>query len=154
MPQPVGDDEHLARFAFSKRHFRRIDNTIKPEALLPTPWTQLSVTRHLGLSPTQIWEVGCGIARVGGAGRELTLYGRADILAQDARSLGLEVNPDEPPPNHANIEPWPPEEAAQLILAQKLVARNSTFIPKPQEINCSAESDSLSSETRPSLEHH
>lgn len=138
MPSPVGEDELLARFILFKRHFRRIDNTIKPEALIPAPRTQLSVTRHLGLTARQIWEAGCEVVRV----RQLqvpgaTLHGRADILASDARNLHLEVNPDEPPPNHANIEPWPTDEAAQINIAQKLVARNSVFIPKPEEIDCS-----------------
>ncbi len=143
MPSPVGEDELLARFILFKRHFRRIDNTVKPEALIPAPRIQLSVTRHLGLTPRQIWEAGCEVARV----RQLqvpgaTLHGRADILASDARNLHLEVNPDEPPLNHANIEPWPAEEAAQLIIAQKLAARNSVFIKKPEEIDCSAQPDS------------
>ena len=143
MPSPVGEDELLARFILFKRHFRRIDNTVKPEALIPAPRIQLSVTRHLGLTPRQIWEAGCEVARV----RQLqvpgaTLHGRADILASDARNLHLEVNPDEPPLNHANIEPLPAEEAAQLIIAQKLAARNSVFIKKPEEIDCSAQPDS------------
>ena len=138
MPARVDDGELLARFILFKRHVRRNDNTVRPEALIPAPKTQLSVTRHWGFTEDQIWEAGCEVARirqtqVPGA----RLHGRIDVLASDARSLDLQVNPDEPPPNHANIEPWPADEAAQLNIAQKLLAKKNVFVAKPEEIDCS-----------------
>ncbi len=138
MPAQVDDGELLARFILFKRHVRRSDNTVRPEALIPAPKTQLSVTRHRGFTDEQLWEAGCGVAQirqtqVPGAG----LHGRIDVLAMDARSLDLQVNPDEPPANHANIEQWPADEAAQLNIAQKLLAKKNVFVAKPAEIDCS-----------------
>lgn len=139
LPTPVDDDELLARFILFKKHIRWSNRTVRPEALIPAPKTQLSVTRHRGFTDEQIWEAGCGVARIRRAQVPgASLHGRIDILAVDARSLSLRVNPDEPPINHANIEPWPADEAAQLNIAQKLAAKNDVFIPKPDEIDCSS----------------
>lgn len=139
MPAPVDNDELLARFILFKSHIRRSDNTVRPEALIPAPRTQLSVTRHRGFTEEQIWGAGCEVARirqtqVPGA----KLHGRVDVLAMDARSLDLLVDPDEPPANHANIGPWPADEAAQLNIAQKLLAKKNVFIAKPEEIDCTS----------------
>ncbi len=136
MSLPVDDRELLARFIFDQDSIRR-DNTVKPDALMPFKYTQLSVTRHVGLTEQGVWQVGCGIERLGRPGRTLKLMGRVDILAAHARSQGLSVNPDEPPPNHAHIEMWPAEKDKQKIIAIELAALNNLFIPKPAQIDCS-----------------
>ena len=58
---PVTSDEQLARFILHRSHLRQ-DRTIKPDAFIPHPWPDLSVTRHLQLSETELWHVGRKVA--------------------------------------------------------------------------------------------
>ena len=41
----VSDDEILARYAMQSSHFRRSDQTAKPELFMPHPYQELSLTR-------------------------------------------------------------------------------------------------------------
>ena len=74
-PPEVSDDEVLARFITQRNHIRG-DNTVKPNAFIPHPWPNLSVTRHTGLDEDEIWEIGQQVADA----RPATLRGRADVL--------------------------------------------------------------------------
>jgi hypothetical protein len=115
----IGDEEVLARYIlFSK--WVRADLTVRPEAYVPHPYPDLSVTRHIGLSVAQIWEAGRVVARE----RDLTLHGRADVSALIVRENQLDavVDPTDSNPNHANIVGWPPSKAEQKSRAQKLAA--------------------------------
>lgn len=112
------DDELLARFVLYRRHRASNDGNMPPEAFLPYRHVELSVTRHIGLSTTMIWQAGAEIA----GSRKLHLYGRGDVVANDARRVRLDVRPSEPPPNHANIVGWPSEKAAQMSHAIELAA--------------------------------
>ena len=49
----VLDDESLARFIF-QRNYIRSDQTVKPNAFIPHPWPDLSVTRHFGLTEEEL----------------------------------------------------------------------------------------------------
>ncbi len=62
--------------------------------------------------------------------RQLPLIGRADFLASDAREQNLDVKPDEPPRNHANLIGWPPDKPAQMIRALEIATR-SIYVTKP-----------------------
>lgn len=115
----VSADEQLARFILFSKWFRS-DETVKPEAFMPHPYMDLSVTRHQVLSEHEIWEIGRGVGGVRGA----TLYGRADIRASDVLRQSLDVKSAPVPnnPNHANIIGWPEQKPAQKVIALQLAA--------------------------------
>ena len=102
---------------------------MKAEAILPFKWVELSVSRHRDLTESELWELGQEVARKRSETerREVPLVGRADFLARTARQQNLDVKPDEPPRNHANIIGWPIEKSAQMSLAQQIAAQ-SVFI--------------------------
>lgn len=115
----VSADEQLARFIlFSK--WLRSDETVRPEAFMPHPYIDLSVTRHQALSEHEIWEIGQSVSGLRGA----TLYGRADIRASDVLRQSLDVKSAPVPnnPNHANIIGWPEQKPAQKVIALQLAA--------------------------------
>ena len=115
----VETNELLARFVPSSRWFRS-DSTVKPDAFIPYPYPELSVTRHRLFSEEDLWKVGQAVADA----RKLTLYGRADISAENVRKQKLTVEPTPVPENlnHADILGWPPDKPSQKILALELAA--------------------------------
>jgi hypothetical protein len=118
----------LARFITSSKWFRPSNQTVKQDAFIPHPYPDLSVTRHKSLSKQEIWKVGQEISDA----RPATLYGRADIFAEDVRKQKLTVEPRPVPENlnHACILSWPIDKPAQKILALELAAV-ARFVPKP-----------------------
>jgi hypothetical protein len=125
----VADDELLARFVLSSSHFRSKDQTIKPDAFMPHKVRlDLSLTRHLGLTALEIWEIGAGIAN--SRQPSCTLYGRGDIIARSFTDVALRIEPTPAPKNHVNIIGWPADKAAQKSLAQQLAAL-AKYVPKP-----------------------
>jgi hypothetical protein len=119
-PSAIGDEEDLARYVFRPEHVRP-DGTIKPDALIPYRYTDLSVTRHHGLAESEVWAAGQRV----GQQRQLTLVGRADLLAADyrARRLTVQADPTDDNAHHALVLGWPAEKPAQKSVAQLLVAR-------------------------------
>jgi hypothetical protein len=115
----VDDNEKLARYIFSTRHFSRQPTRVKMEAYMPSRG-EVSVFRINGLDQASIWEIGSDVAKK----RERTLYARGDTNAEDVRKIGLNIRPDEPPPRHANIVDWPPdnEKPRQKVIALQLAA--------------------------------
>ena len=103
----------------TERHIRKSDGTVRAEALIPSSHVELSVTRHRDLSNDDVWTLGEDVATK----RLKPLIGRADFRSADARQQKLDVKPDEPPRNHANVFGWPPEKAFQMALAQELSTR-------------------------------
>jgi len=126
-PAAIGDEEDLARYVFRPEHVRT-DGTIKPDALIPYRYTELSVTRHHGLDAAEIWAAGRAVAEQ----RQLALVGRADLLAADyrARSLTVQTDPVEGNAHHALVLGWPTEKPAQKLIAQLLAAR-ARYRPAP-----------------------
>lgn len=126
----MADDERLARFVFDKRWLPKNGEGVNARAILAYRYVELSVSRHRDLSGAELWGLGQDVARMRSAGeeREIVLLGRADFLARTARQQKLDVKPDEPPRNHANVVGWPAEKSAQMLLAQEIAAR-SDFVP-------------------------
>jgi len=110
----VEQDDMLARYIFSRRQIRA-DDSVKPEALMPSPHPDMSVTRHLTLSEGEIWAFGEHIS----VQRKLALQGRLDLLALNLTKHELQVDPDPLPDNtnHANVTNWPHDKSAQKQLA-------------------------------------
>lgn len=122
----VTDDEFLARFILFRGWIRSSDSTVRPDAFIPYPYPDLSVTRHIGLSVEELWQIGQAVADC----RPATLYGRADIQAMHAKQRSLRIVPTPEPKNHANVTGWPKDKPAQKIIAQELAAA-AHYVPKP-----------------------
>lgn len=118
-PSEVSADELLARYVLTRRHVRE-DGTIKPDALMPHPHTDLSVSRHALATIEGIWKYGQLVAQQ----RERELIGRADLHTMSCLDLHLRVKaaplPDNP--SHANVTSWPPDKKEQKRIAIQLAA--------------------------------
>lgn len=127
-PAQVGDEEPLARYVFSADHVRKTDQSVKPDAFIPHPHLDLSVTRHLGLAEDQIWAHG----KVVSAQRQRPLIGRADVTAATFRREGLQPSsaPVTTNAHHVNVVGWPVGKPAQKIIAQEVAAR-ARYLPLP-----------------------
>jgi hypothetical protein len=117
---PVTDDEWLARYIVHKEHVRE-DKTVKPDVFIPYKWVELSVTRHLGLTESEIWEAGKLVARQ----LQKSLRGRSDIQAVDIVNVGLNVVPKPliENPNHADVIGWPVDKPSQKELALRIAQK-------------------------------
>lgn len=117
----VSISESLARYLFSRSHFRSSNNTVKADAFMPPPDREMSVTRHLCATETELWDVGKAVGLASG-GR--TLRGRADIGVSQCVQHKLQVVRAETQenPNHAHIIDWPTDEDSQLSIAQELAS--------------------------------
>jgi len=115
----VSSDELLARFILYKSHLRQ-GWTVKPDAFIPYPWPDLSVTRHLQLLENELWMIGRTVARQ----TAKTLHGRADFPAAAAQrhKLLIFAAPVPDNQNHANITGWPIDKPAQKAIAQEIAA--------------------------------
>lgn len=101
---------------------------MRPDAFIPHPYPDLSVTRHAGISEPQLWQFGKQVAQA----VQRSLYGRADVLTQTVKNAKLEPlpAPTEENPNHVNIVGWPPSTPEQKSQALKLAA-DSHYVPAP-----------------------
>lgn len=124
----VEADEPLARFILSSRHIRGSTDGIKPEAFIPHPHTELSMTRHRDATEDEVWAAGTAIATY----QQRRLQGRGDVAAnafikqdlsiQAAPLLGHASLPDNP--NHANVTGWPKDDKGQQrLLALEIAAQ-------------------------------
>lgn len=124
----IAAEELLARFILFSKWIRSSDQTVKPEAFIPHPYPDLSVTRHKDLPIEDLWRIGQEIADA----RPATLYGKANVTAEQVRQRKLDVDPRPVPDNlnHACIIGWPVDKPAQKSFAQELAAV-ARYSPKP-----------------------
>lgn len=129
----VQADEMLARYVLYSKHIRN-NQTIRPEAFMPHPHGQLSVTRHLNATEGELWEIGTTIAAL----RKRDLYGRGDVEASAFLERGLAVEADpildgsklSPNANHANVSGWPHDDKGkQKELALEIADMATLAIP-------------------------
>ena len=117
---PVDPVETLARFLYTKNHYRSLDQTVKHAAFMPPGSKRLSVFRIHDLQENEVWSLGDTL-------RTEPPLGRADIKALDVAETGLTVDADDIPPRHANIIGWPDESSEiklkALVLAEKALLR-------------------------------
>jgi hypothetical protein len=123
---PVLEDEWLARFILFRHWIRKGDQSVRPDTFIPHPYPDLSVTRHMGLSEAELWQIGRVIADK----RPGPLYGRADLQAISITRKSLRIVPTPEPKNHANITGWPADKPSQKIIAQEIAAE-ARFVPNP-----------------------
>ena len=124
----IDPNERVARFILRRSHLRH-DRTVKQDAFIPHPYPDLSVTRHLQISETRIWEIGRNIAREIGQ----PLRGRADVqvFVFQRQELHVIEAPLLENPNHANVTGWPAEKPAQKIIAQRIAAAAGKAVDPP-----------------------
>lgn len=117
---PADPAETLARFLYSKNHYRSSDHTVRHAAFMPPTTKRLSVFRIYDLQENEVW-------RLGDALRAEPPLGRADIKILAVNETGLTVEADDIPLRHANIIGWPNESSEiklkALLLAEKALLR-------------------------------
>ena len=123
----VTAEEWLARYVCQSKHVR-LYQTVRPDAFIPFPHQDLSVTRHLHATKQEIWNLGEQVAMES----HRSLYGRADIQARTchAENLGVVAAPIPNNPNHADITGWPAEKSLQKMIAV-LLASKATYRQRP-----------------------
>jgi hypothetical protein len=116
----VTADEVLARFVVQSSHIRRSNHSIRPDAFIPHPYPDLSVTRHHLAVESELWSVGEQVAATSGK----TLFGRGDFQSSvcHAQRLVVRAAPVAGNPNHANVSGWPSDKPAQKIIAMEIAA--------------------------------
>mgnify|MGYP001450445807 CR=1 FL=1 len=127
---PVDSDETLARFVLHASHIRH-DQTVKPDAFMPHPRIELSVTRHRASTVDELWCEGLRVSSI----RQLKLHGRADVAVKSIESEQLEVvaKPIPENPNHADVVRWPIEKPLQKMKALE-IANRSKLVLAPANI--------------------
>lgn len=128
MTGSVAPDELLARYIIYSKWIRSSNQTVKPDAFIPLD-SELSVTRHLGLTERAIWIIGEKIVeRI-----HRYLHGRADVETSHVIAQHLKVvpQPEDGNPNHANIINWPPDKDARKMCALE-IARAAHFVANPE----------------------
>lgn len=128
---PVAADELLARYILFRDHIRTSDQTVKANAFIPHPHSELSVNRHHSCTSGEIWAFGHAVAEK----RDKTLHGRADVRANDFAYHELSVDPDpiEGNPNHSIVTGWPQAKHDQKIIALEIAAV-AAFVPAPESV--------------------
>jgi hypothetical protein len=103
---------------------------LKAAGLIPFKYVELSVYRTVSLSESLIWKMGDVFVA---ALRKRPVVARAKFPASLITSRGLQVRPQEPPPRHADLLPWPTEKHAQLSIAQQIIESGATIELRPKE---------------------
>jgi len=109
--------ETLARYIYSKNHYKASDRTVKYAAFVPQKDNnRLSVFRISGLEENEIWKIAKDL-------RAQPLLARADIQATSVFEASLAIERDDTPPGHANIVGWPEKDAEIKLKAVTLAEK-------------------------------
>ena len=129
----ITPQETLTRYVISRSHFRKKSQTVKSDAFIPHPHTELSVTRLLKLSEEDIWSIGKEVALARNPPK--TFYGRGDIQTVDVLKENLLVNAAPLPgnSNHADITNWPMDDKPKQKLIALKLASSACFVPYSSE---------------------
>jgi len=137
----VSPGEKLTRFIRYNSHFSDVTNRVKPDVFLPHRKSiEISVFRITGCNDSEeplkneIWKIGLDYVQT----EERPIIARADLSTAIVYENKLKVIPDEPPPRHANITPFPVEETptdrkARRAIATKL-AHASKLVVLPENV--------------------
>jgi hypothetical protein len=114
----VAASEPIARYLTSSGQFAATKGTVKRSALMPAKDNKTSVFRTGGLSED-------GVAAIGRreVGADRPLYGWGEVCASAVFEVGLDLEPDDVPPRHANIIGWPADKSEVIERAQELAAK-------------------------------
>lgn len=123
LDEPLSATEPLAKFLYVRKGHFRID-VLRPtwRAFLPKKGSQeLSVFRTKGLPEAAIWELAETYIKS-------NPKARTEVSPQDVVDSGLDVDPDNVPPRHANIIGWPLGKDAQMSHAVELAKRGTLVL--------------------------
>jgi hypothetical protein len=124
--EQVRSNEPIARFLFSKNHFSRVNERVKPVAFIPHPDIETSVFRIEDFSESQLREIAKSVGGEHEPAR--TPLAHAEVEVRVVRNAGLDVIPDEPPPRHAEIVDWPRGDKSQQLEIAKIIAAVARLI--------------------------
>jgi hypothetical protein len=116
----LDEQEILIRFVYDSKNIRS-DGTIKHQEFMPRgDLNNLSVFHKFTSDEVEIWALSDSIRPDNKKG-----FARGEITVGSVQEIGLTIDFDNIPPNHANIESWPPssEKDKQKSLAQELAAK-------------------------------
>lgn len=122
--------EPIVRYLFSSNHYAASKGRVKSGAFHPDAHNTTSIFRTLRLQEAAIWQLGDEHAANGRPAPQA----RADLTVRQVRDVGLDVEPDDPPPRHAVIVDWPkPKDewklvSLELAAAATLVLRSGTSV--------------------------
>lgn len=119
----VGANEKVSRFVYSKKHYRKSDNTASWQAFKPNRNNETSVFRIDGLFDSKIWNLNLR--------KNKKVYGRADLHAKSITDCGLYFEADIIPLRHANIVGWEESHIA-MRKAQELFSKGIPMIYKEE----------------------
>lgn len=119
----VENHERLSRFFFFSKWFTPSTKRISPNAFVPHPYINLSVSCTQGLTEAEIWETGKVTQNLLREPRKL--YARGDISTKHILTERLQLIRDDKPLYHANISNWPEDREIQREIAVRIVAQAS-----------------------------
>jgi len=116
-PMPT---EVTSRYLLQSGHYTASTGRVKPRAFHPAARDhKTSIFRVQELTGRQIWSLGDKYV-ASPLGKDLRA--RAELSVAQIIEVGLQVEPAEPPPRHANIADWPSEKHEWMSRAQELAA--------------------------------
>ncbi len=119
LEEVVLHNEKVSRYVTKSRHVRN-DGTVRYQALCPNERDyKTSVFRILELTEGEVWETGNEYVGTD----ERPVIARMDVLAKYIYDQGLDFEPDNTPPGHANIINWPSDRSRYRSYAQQIAAR-------------------------------
>jgi hypothetical protein len=124
----LAPNDPLARYIFSKTHFKAQKNEVLAAAFMPLQppkKAETSVSQIKGLSERQIWVIGEKI----GKKSQRNLKARAEIIIDIVNQSGLAIDPDRWFGRHANIVGWPEKKSEQMNCANKLALAAKLKLP-------------------------
>jgi len=122
LPEPVREDEVLARFIFDRKHLRTLPSSaVKYHAFLPNPANnQTSVFRKVRMTDQEYKDTKLKVE--GERGRKMK--GTALVDVATVTESGVSVKPEESQYRwHADIEGWPLEKDEAMAIAQQIAAK-------------------------------
>jgi hypothetical protein len=111
-------------------HYTASTGRVKPRTFHPASRDhKTSIFRVQSLPETRIWKLGdLYVADT----RNQPILARAEVCVADIRRITLLVEPNEPPPRHANIANWPGEKHEWMSKAQELAAVAALKLREPR----------------------
>jgi hypothetical protein len=107
------------RFLWQSNQYTPSTYRVKPKAFQPNKADhKVSVFRVHGLRSSRIWQLADAFIR----NEDNEIRARAELVIRDVRTIGLQVEPKEPPIRHANITGWSSAKHEWMSQAQQVAA--------------------------------
>lgn len=121
LPDSVAENEKIARFIFSSKHYAKEVGRVKYAAYLPARNGESSVYRIDNISWEGVWKIGKEYVETG----ERKIRACAETSALEIRRNALKVTPETTVHyRHANIVSWPHEKDERKMLAMEIANKS------------------------------